>query len=306
MNGYTKTQPKIVNLLDKIFTMAANVFPIDYVIVTLTVYYFVCATMSGVKTLGVRFCHLKMFSIRAHRTVPQGLLFLSFILVFVILCLNIVLLTLSPNYSTYGNQMYSKGVASDWSGDNQCIGYAAYPTNAEQCSSQAPGFQLLVNTPAGCELSKGDCEQWQVDIPLNKNQTAGLNKQSDWHLEAGACIDLLGEVGYTPAMKPCAGVPPNQTLPSLMSNVESCEITEPCLKTRLAGLMQSFFFNFKFLGICYFWANWGFIAVFMFSFVWCTCKRRKSLFQALINDVQSDLLGDDDDDMTPFKPSWMA
>jgi hypothetical protein len=108
--------------------------------------------------------------------------------------------------------------------------------------------------------------------------------------------------GYSP----CPGVPTNETLPNLLKSFESCEITEPCLKTRLAALLSSFFYNFWFLGFCYYWANWGFIAVFFLSLIWCTCKRRKSLFQALVNDVEADLLGDDDDDMTPFKPSWMA
>jgi len=258
----------------------------------------------------VRFCHLKMFSIRAHRTVPQGLLFLSFILVFVILCLNVVLLTLSPNYTTYGNQMYSKGVASQWSGDAQCIGFAPYPSHAEQCSSAAPQYQLLVNTPAGCNpnpnVNTNTCTQWQVDIPLNKeNATAYTKGKNDWSLTSAECTSLL-DVAIKANYPKCAGVQSNQTLAALLAETQSCEISEPCLKTRLAALLSSFFYNFWFLGFCYYWANWGFIGIFFISLIWCTCKRRKSLFQALVNDVESDLLGDDDDDMTPFKPSWMA
>jgi hypothetical protein len=64
----------------------------------ITRYYFVFATMSGVKSLGVRMCHLQMFKIRPGRTPPQGMLFLAFILMFTMISLNVVLLSLAPQY----------------------------------------------------------------------------------------------------------------------------------------------------------------------------------------------------------------
>jgi hypothetical protein len=44
--------------------------------------------------------------VQAGKTVPQGLLCLVAILMFTVLALNIVLLTLAPQYTTYGNQRY--------------------------------------------------------------------------------------------------------------------------------------------------------------------------------------------------------
>ncbi len=96
---------------------------------TILVYYFVICTMSGIRSLGVRFCCLKMykvsplpwyffilffckptkrcFQIRPQRTVPQGILFTCMLLMFSMLALNILLITLMPTYISYGNQRYS-------------------------------------------------------------------------------------------------------------------------------------------------------------------------------------------------------
>ena len=47
-----------------------------------------------------------MYQLRPRRTTPQALLFMCFLLMMVILSLNVTLLTLSPQYMTFGNQRY--------------------------------------------------------------------------------------------------------------------------------------------------------------------------------------------------------
>ena len=47
-----------------------------------------------------------MYQLRPRRTSPQALLFMCFLLMMVILSLNVTLLTLSPQYMTYGNQRF--------------------------------------------------------------------------------------------------------------------------------------------------------------------------------------------------------
>lgn len=85
-----------------------------------------------------------------------------------------------------------------------------------------------------------------------------------------------------------------------------CETNEiPCLQTRVAALLHSFFYNFWFFGAIYYWAEWLACLVYFIALIYFTCKRRKSIVQAMINDVQSDF-DDSDDDMTPFKPSWAS
>lgn len=47
-----------------------------------------------------------MYKIRVRRTKPQGLLFLVFLLMFIVMALNIIVYQLTPQYTTYGNQHY--------------------------------------------------------------------------------------------------------------------------------------------------------------------------------------------------------
>jgi len=51
-------------------------FPLDYIILTCIIYYFVTCTMAGVRALGVRFCGMQVYKMRQQRTAPQALLFL--------------------------------------------------------------------------------------------------------------------------------------------------------------------------------------------------------------------------------------
>ena len=80
--GYTKVKSAAFYPVDKMLTLAVGVFPVDYILISFIVYFFVICTMAGVKSLGVRFCHLRLYKIRPRRTVPQGILFFAFILMF--------------------------------------------------------------------------------------------------------------------------------------------------------------------------------------------------------------------------------
>jgi len=308
--GYGKTKPNIINPVDIALTKASSAFPVDYVIVTLVVYYFVMCTIAGVKYFGVRFLHLKMYKIRANRTVPQGLLFLSFILMFTILALNPVLLTLSPQYVTYGNQHYTSGVTSvvpEGAGAPTALGLATYPSgtaggikgaSAAICSSDAPGAQYyiensgkayLVDYPLHCTGN------WQAQLlNMTANSGKGYDVSPDSFDAGGAGMtlaDFLSKEGFLSESKDRFVAGTCQT------------IISPCVQTRMAALLRNFFYNFWFLGAIYYWANWGFLVFFFLCLVVITCKRRKSLMQAMVNDVQEDV-DDSDDDMTPFQPSW--
>lgn len=78
---------------------------------------------------------------------------------------------------------------------------------------------------------------------------------------------------------------------------------EPCVTTRVTALLHSFFHNMSILGAIFYYCEWLACLVYFLALIWFTCKKRKSIVQAMINDVQSDF-DDSDDDMTPFKPSW--
>lgn len=62
-----------------------------------------------------------MFKIRAGKTMPQALLFMVFLLMLIVMALNIVLLTLTPQYMQYGNQQYwQQGTHNETSTLVQC------------------------------------------------------------------------------------------------------------------------------------------------------------------------------------------
>jgi LMBR1 domain-containing protein 1 len=289
--GYAKATPRITNPVDWVFVMASKAFPIDYIFITLIVYFLVLATLNGVKALGVRFCYLKMYKFRAQRTVPQGLLFLAFILVFVILAINVVLLSLAPQYVTYGHQHYSPGLIGNIDANNQleCLGAVDYPSSSVVCNQDAPGYIWVVKDNDGTEQ--------QVYYPkglLDSKSVSECNAKWKQNLLADAPTYVCQKDGS-------AG---NQTVANWISAQVSCtQIKDPCVQTRLAALLHTFFYNFWFLGAIYFWSNWGFILVFMLALIYYTCKKRKSLFQAMLNEVNDDMY-DSDDDIAPFRPSW--
>lgn len=129
--GYSEASPRLINPVDKMLTVFQKAFPVDYITLTLLTFYLVLSTASGIVQMGIRFCFMKVFSVRVGKTVPQGILCLVSVLVFVILALNIVLLTLAPQYTTYGNQQYQIVEKGDT--------FAAWPGTATTlCDSSAP------------------------------------------------------------------------------------------------------------------------------------------------------------------------
>jgi len=73
-----------------------------------------------------------MFKVRTGRSLPQALLFMVFIMMFMVLGLTIVLFTVSPQYVQYGNQVYLHHYASG----NTTL------TEVKTCSTEAPKGKL--------------------------------------------------------------------------------------------------------------------------------------------------------------------
>lgn len=104
--GYSLPNPKFINPVNKVMLRAQKIFPVDYCLFFAIVFYFVYCTMVGMKKIGIRFFCLKLYKIRPHKTMPQALLFFVYILMYVVLAINVVLMTLAPQYLMYGNQKY--------------------------------------------------------------------------------------------------------------------------------------------------------------------------------------------------------
>jgi len=107
--GFMLKYPILVNPLDKLLTVLSDYFPLDYIILAAIIAYFFFATLSGIVRIGIRFIWIHLYSIRPRTTPPQGLLCATMILMFSLLALNMEIVTLAPQYATWGSQTFLNG-----------------------------------------------------------------------------------------------------------------------------------------------------------------------------------------------------
>ena len=105
--GYTLNNSSLPNPADLMLVYSQQIFPLDYILYSLLVIFLLACTMSGITNVGIRCFCLSLYKIRAWRTPPRGLLLTILILMFIILAQNIVMLSLVPDYTMFGNQHYS-------------------------------------------------------------------------------------------------------------------------------------------------------------------------------------------------------
>eukprot|EP00921_Rhytidocystis_pertsovi_P012226 GHVQ01019772.1.p1 GENE.GHVQ01019772.1~~GHVQ01019772.1.p1 ORF type:complete len:564 (+),score=48.87 GHVQ01019772.1:816-2507(+) len=101
------------NPLDSFLLYMSQYFPLDFVCLSLLVLYIFVASIYGILNLGslraMRWTAASqncLYCIMPHKSMPQALLVLCFILIHILLALSMVLVTLSPRYATYGTQSY--------------------------------------------------------------------------------------------------------------------------------------------------------------------------------------------------------
>jgi len=95
-----------MNPLDTFLVIISKYFPLDYILLGFIVVYFYFATLSGIVRMGICLLCVNLFKIKAGGSKPQALLIATGILMFSLLALNWEILTLAPQYVTYGSQTY--------------------------------------------------------------------------------------------------------------------------------------------------------------------------------------------------------
>lgn len=105
-SGYMLKKGTLPNVVDIILVFCQQAFPLDYVLFGLLTFYLVFSSMAGIKNIGIWFFCLKMYKMRPHRTRPQGVLMMCMILMLALLGINIILYELTPQYTSFGNQMF--------------------------------------------------------------------------------------------------------------------------------------------------------------------------------------------------------
>jgi LMBR1 domain-containing protein 1 len=105
--GWAIETTTLPNPLDICLNALAPFFPLDFVLFGVLVLYIFLATVHGLVMIGVRMFIWKLYSFHPHRTMPHGLLMGCWMVMFVVLVLNLQAATLSPQYATFGPQLYN-------------------------------------------------------------------------------------------------------------------------------------------------------------------------------------------------------
>lgn len=105
--GFFAKYPKVPNPIDLLLWHLRDFFPMDYIVLgSLIAYIFFC-TLSGIAKIGVRFLWVHLYSIKPRQTAPQGLLLTAILLMLALLVLNMEILTLAPQYASFGSQTWT-------------------------------------------------------------------------------------------------------------------------------------------------------------------------------------------------------
>jgi len=105
--GFTLKERVIFNPIDEIFLRLSKWFPMDFIILAILVLYIFCASVFGVIGLGIRILCFSMYALKTRKSMPQGMLVLCNVMSHILLALCMALLTIAPNYTSFGSQTVS-------------------------------------------------------------------------------------------------------------------------------------------------------------------------------------------------------
>uniref|UniRef100_A0A803W4K4 Lysosomal cobalamin transport escort protein LMBD1 n=1 Tax=Ficedula albicollis TaxID=59894 RepID=A0A803W4K4_FICAL len=138
-SGFIILGTNLTNPLNMLLPVLQRVFPLDYILITTIVMYFIFTSMAGIRNMGIWFFWTRLYKIRRGKTRPQALLFLCMILLLIVLHTSYMIYSLAPQYVMYGSQKYL--VQSNKTIDGQ-------PWNvtlvSKDCDADAPEDQCIV------------------------------------------------------------------------------------------------------------------------------------------------------------------
>ncbi|XP_042310885.1 lysosomal cobalamin transport escort protein LMBD1 isoform X1 [Sceloporus undulatus] len=105
-SGFVILGTNLTNPLNMLLPVLQTVFPLDYILITTIIMYFIFTSMAGIRNMGIWFFWIRLYKIRRGRTRPQALLFLCMILLLIVLHTNYMIYSLAPQYVMYGSQKY--------------------------------------------------------------------------------------------------------------------------------------------------------------------------------------------------------
>lgn len=111
--GFLSAKPQLFIPFDQLLTVASKVFPLDYILFTLFILFFLFAAVVGLSNIGINFFILRLYKVRFRNTVPQGLLTACVFLMLCIIVFTFTCINFAPQYITFGSQKYIKTKESE-------------------------------------------------------------------------------------------------------------------------------------------------------------------------------------------------
>eukprot|EP00928_Gymnodinium_smaydae_P006825 TRINITY_DN12432_c0_g1_i1.p1 TRINITY_DN12432_c0_g1~~TRINITY_DN12432_c0_g1_i1.p1 ORF type:complete len:550 (-),score=106.03 TRINITY_DN12432_c0_g1_i1:120-1769(-) len=130
--GYTVKQRALFNPTDEILLWLSRFFPLDFLVLGFLVLYAFASSVFGIVRLGIRVLCFSIYLLRPRKSLPQALLVLCVIVAHILLALCMVLLTIAPDYTSYGAQAEPQGAHST---THRCVGSSAGVAVAAGASS---------------------------------------------------------------------------------------------------------------------------------------------------------------------------
>ncbi|ELR55157.1 Putative lysosomal cobalamin transporter, partial [Bos mutus] len=139
-SGFIIFGANLSNPLNMLLPLLQTVFPLDYILITIIIMYFIFTSMAGIRNIGIWFFWIRLYKIRRGRTRPQALLFLCMILLLIVLHTSYMIYSLAPQYVMYGSQNYlieSNMTYNDHRGNSSL-------SVPKRCDADAPEDQCTV------------------------------------------------------------------------------------------------------------------------------------------------------------------
>ncbi|XP_061479054.1 lysosomal cobalamin transport escort protein LMBD1 isoform X1 [Rhineura floridana] len=138
--GFIILGTNLTNPLNMLLPVLQTVFPLDYILITTIIMYFIFTSMAGIRNMGIWFFWIRLYKIRRGRTRPQALLFLCMILLLIVLHTSYMIYSMAPQYVMYGSQKYL--MLSNMTVDGHLTNITTYV--AKDCDAAAPENQCAV------------------------------------------------------------------------------------------------------------------------------------------------------------------
>ncbi|XP_046459227.1 probable lysosomal cobalamin transporter [Daphnia pulex] len=120
--GYLMPNVKVLNPLDRLSLFIQRVFPLDFILIIFLVTFLILAATSGFQKVGLGIPWIKTYKIKPWKTKSRSLLVFTANLILILLSVDILLLNLLPQYTTFSSQRYIACA------ENKTLQYPLLPT----------------------------------------------------------------------------------------------------------------------------------------------------------------------------------